>query len=72
MQTQNLSVINSIIYNECTLGENVTIHNSIVGNRVTLGDNCCIQSVDFSKEVEKIFFLIFFNFEIYFILRIFI
>jgi hypothetical protein len=53
MQTQNLSIINSIIHNECHLGENVTIHNSIVGNRVTLGDNCCVQSVDFSKEVKK-------------------
>ncbi len=53
MQKENLSIINSIVYNECNLGENVSIHNSIVGNRVTLGDNCCIQSVDFSKEVKK-------------------
>ncbi len=53
MLTQNLSIINSIIYNECNLGENVTVHNSIVGNRVTLGDNSCVQSVDFSKEVNK-------------------
>lgn len=53
MQTQNLSIINSIVYNQCNLGENVTIYNSIVGNRVTLGDNCCIQSVDFSKEVGR-------------------
>jgi NDP-sugar pyrophosphorylase family protein len=53
MQTENLSIINSIISNQCNIGQNVTIHNSIVGNRVTLGDNCCIQSVDFSKEVKK-------------------
>jgi len=52
MKIENLSIINSIIYNECNLGENITIHNSIIGNRVTLGDNCYIQSVDFSKEVK--------------------
>ncbi|CAF1274250.1 unnamed protein product [Adineta steineri] len=50
MELENLSIINSIIHNECNLGKNITIHNSIVGNRVTLGDNCAIQSVDFSKK----------------------
>jgi NDP-sugar pyrophosphorylase family protein len=53
MHIQNLSMINSIISNECNLGRNITIYNSIVGNRVTLGDNCCVQSVDFSKDVKE-------------------
>lgn len=51
LHRKDLSVINSMIDQECHLGDNVSIHNAIVGNRVTLGNNCVIQSIDFSKEV---------------------
>lgn len=53
-EMQDLSIVNSIVDDECHLGKNVLIYNSILGKRVTLGNNSAVKSVDFSESVRQI------------------